>query len=115
MSFDPEETIAPPSGSPRPRLTLTGLQSGHGQRSWTIERDVTVIGREPGPEGIFLDEPAVSRRHARIIWENGGYVYYDENPKNPTLFNGQPIQSPHRLADGQRLLVGHVEITVRLS
>ncbi len=54
---------------------------------------------------VRVNELTVSRRHARILRENGGYVVCDLNSTNGTLVNDEPI-TRHALADGDHIQIG---------
>ena len=92
-----------------PRATLTISLPDQVAQSWPLGDD-QVIGRIPGPGVIVVGDTQVSRRHARISWEQGRYVYRDLAPTNPTLRHGQPIPNPCYLVDGDRLSVGRAEL-----
>ena len=71
-----------------------------------------VIGRvEDGV--VWLDSPAVSRRHARIVVAEGRVVLEDLGSKNGTFVRGQRITSPVPLADGDEFRVGRIAMTLR--
>jgi hypothetical protein len=53
------------------------------------------VGRDPGCE-LVLDDPKVSKRHARLSWDGEGWLLEDLGSKNGTSLNGAP-------AAGQRL------------
>jgi LPXTG-motif cell wall-anchored protein len=99
-----------PSPEQRPAASLTALVPDVGVQTWPLDSDEIVIGREAGHGVIFLNDALVSRHHARITWEGGAFLYRDLSPTNPTLLGGQPIENPHRLTDGDRLLVGRTEL-----
>lgn len=63
-----------------------------------------VLGREIGC-GLTLPADDVSRRHARIVAEDGGHVLVDLDSTNGTRVNGLPV-SRRRLAGGDRIRVG---------
>ncbi len=63
-----------------------------------------VIGRAPGCS-IALAENAVSREHARIAREAGGYVVSDLGSRNGTLVNGRTVASC-ALEHGDELRIG---------
>jgi diguanylate cyclase (GGDEF)-like protein len=63
-----------------------------------------VLGRDPGC-GVALPADDVSRRHARIVAEEGGHVLVDLDSTNGTRVNGAAV-SRHRLASGDRIRVG---------
>jgi len=75
-----------------------------GQR-WVIERDQVIIGR--GSDcAIMLPERQVSRHHARIEWDGGGYLLRDLGSKNGTHVNGQEVRDrPYRLKDGDEIQI----------
>src|ERR1035438_5805262 len=50
-----------------------------------------LIGRQPGNHLILRDN-RVSRAHARIVVENGGYVLEDTGSRHGTFVNGKRVQ-----------------------
>lgn len=50
------------------------------------------IGRNPG-NIIRINNPSVSRRHTKFVYENGRCTLYDLNSSNGTYVNGMRIQS----------------------
>ncbi len=71
------------------------------------------VGRAPGPGIIVINDDLVSRRHARISWEDGHFLYRDLGPLNPTRRDGRTLPNPYILRDGDRLRVGHSELVFR--
>ncbi|MES9906106.1 MAG: FHA domain-containing protein [Sedimenticola sp.] len=63
-----------------------------------------VIGRDQ-EANISLDDPAVSRLHARIIWIYSDYYVEDLKSTNGTRLNGRPVRK-HILREGDRLSIG---------
>jgi Nif-specific regulatory protein len=63
-----------------------------------------VIGREPDST-VTLDDPACSRRHARLWQDASGWQVADLSSANGTHVNGQRIEQA-QLHDGDKLLVG---------
>ena len=59
---------------------------------------------------VRLDDPMVSRRHARIYQRDSDYVLEDLGSKNGTRVNGQPTRS-HVLKSGDTIELG--DCTVR--
>jgi VWFA-related protein len=111
-----ETRVAPvvPTGHGLPsgalgRSTLAVSVAGGPPRSWPLALD-QIIGRAAGPGVIVVTDPQVSRRHARISWEGGHFVYRDLGPMNPTRLDGRTLPNPYILKDGDRLLVGRAEI-----
>ena len=62
----------------------------------------------------MLDEPSISRRHARLALDGGVLVVEDLNSLNGTLVDGMELEpfAPRRLGPGQTLTLGAVELRV---
>lgn len=66
----------------------------------------TSIGRLPTQDLQLLDR-MVSKEHAEILLEpDGRYMLYDLHSRNGTLVNGQLINAPVRLIDGDEIELG---------
>jgi biotin operon repressor len=75
-----------------------------GQR-WILDQDALTIGRGSDCE-ITLAERQVSRYHARIERDEGGYLLRDLDSKNGTYVNGQQVSDqPYRLRDGDEIQI----------
>ena len=75
-----------------------------GQR-WVIDQPLVTIGRGSDCE-ITLPERQVSRHHAQIERENGGYLLRDLGSKNGTCVNGQEVRDrPYCLKDGDEIQI----------
>ena len=72
------------------------------------------IGRHPALAEKVLDEPSISRRHARLALDGGVLVVEDLNSLNGTLVDGVELEpfAPRRLGPGQTLTLGAVELRV---
>jgi putative peptide zinc metalloprotease protein len=74
--------------------------------------DEVVIGRSPGST-LQLDDPSVSRTHARISAGNGdGMRIEDAGSSHGTWVDGARLTGPVALRDGTRIRVGDQELTV---
>lgn len=62
------------------------------------------IGRELGCD-LLLDDTSVSRHHAEIVRENGGWTIRDLHSTNGVQVNGQAVDTAH-LRPGDRLRLG---------
>jgi hypothetical protein len=71
------------------------------------------IGRSPDSD-VVLADPNVSRRHAEIRPEMGGYVVRDLGSTNGTRVNGSVV-SERRLADGDEIGVGAARLRFEAS
>jgi DNA-binding winged helix-turn-helix (wHTH) protein len=72
-----------------------------------------IIGRNPDVE-IRLDQPTVSRRHARLLVTTEGAVLEALVSKNGTFRGTERVSGPVQLADGDAIRVGPVLMTFRV-
>jgi pSer/pThr/pTyr-binding forkhead associated (FHA) protein len=77
----------------------------------TLVLNTNIIGREPINDVVFADAE-VSRRHARIILQNGHYYIEDLGSTNGTFVNGRRIQAITKLGNGDIVDLGE---SVRLT
>ena len=59
---------------------------------------------------MTIEDPLVSRHHARIVLEGDRAVVYDLNSRNGVKVNGGPVKDPVELKDGDRLRIGTQEL-----
>jgi len=76
-----------------------------GQKKSYPLKDITIIGRASTTD-IKLDNPMVSRHHARICKSGGEYLVEDLGSQNGVFLNGERVASSHLLADGQNICIG---------
>ncbi|MFU8781162.1 MAG: FHA domain-containing protein [Kiritimatiellia bacterium] len=73
---------------PDTEMSLTIRNEGHtAPRRIPIERKTYTIGRQEGVD-ILIDNPSVSRQHARIFFLHDEEIIDDLNSTNGTLVNG---------------------------
>lgn len=65
----------------------------------------TLVGRDPEAD-IHLDDEAVSWNHLEITRRGGVLMATDLDSRNGTALNGEPLERPRRLRDGDTLIVG---------
>jgi hypothetical protein len=86
--------------------------------------DEFLVGREDPVSGIYPEvdltphggeEGGVSRRHARIVVENGEYYVEDLDSTNFTFVNKQKLapKTRQRIADGDEIRFGRVAVVFR--
>ena len=57
-----------------------------------------------------MEDPLVSRRHARIRIQGERATFKDLESRNGSLVNGKAIEGEHELEDGDRLRIGTLEL-----
>ncbi len=77
---------------------------------FTLERDVTIIGRNPECD-VVLQPKSVSRRHAAIVRKEGGFLLRDMGSTRGTFVNGMKLANPVMLQDGNTLQIGELLLT----
>lgn len=84
------------TGSPRPARLLCRSGAAGGTR-FEVRGEAT-LGRDP-ESTVVLESPAVSSRHARIVWDEaaGGYRLEDLDSLNGTELDGLPVDGGERL------------------
>lgn len=73
-----------------------------------------VLGRAPDT-AIRIESPGISRYHARIRVVLGEATLEDLGSKNGTHLNDTRIVAPSRLADGDRIRLGAIALTFRIT
>ncbi len=90
------------------KLVVEGGPGGTG--SFPVVKHLTVIGRDTASADVLVEDPLVSRRHARIAWDGAGYVLEDLASTNGTTVNGEPLVGARRLEPGDRIGVGAISV-----
>jgi hypothetical protein len=98
-----------------PRLRVLAGPPGTAGREFLLDRPELTIGRR-ADQDIIVDDPSVSRSHARIFVASGDAAVEDAGSTNGTAVNGRRI-GPGRfpVRDGDRLQIGNVLLQYRGS
>lgn len=91
------------------RIWLTGEEGE--PRSVAIAAGRTVVGRDPAAD-VHIEDEAVSWNHLEIESRGGVLMATDLDSRNGTVLNGEPLDRPRRLRDGDTLLVGGQRLEV---
>ena len=101
-AFDGEaRALAPSATSTRRHVLLRGAQE------FELSEGENVLGREP-TVSIRIDDPSISREHARITVAGRRATLEDLGSKNGTFRAGTRVKVPVELVDGDEVLVGQV-------
>jgi hypothetical protein len=95
---------------PQPTDVRGTLVTSNGN-SVSLTKAETTLGRLPECD-VVVDDPGVSRQHARIRRAETGFVLSDLGSTNGTFVNEQPVQD-HLLADGDRITIGETLLVFR--
>ncbi len=84
------------------------LMTEEGKLLVSLEQDTYTIGKKRGEADLVLEDPLVSRLHARIVKEPDGYYLEDMNSTNGTLKNGLRMQpyEKKKLEEGDEITFG---------
>jgi len=74
-------------------------------RAFDLSGEEITIGRDISND-IVISDAEVSRHHARLVSQAGGYVLEDTGSTNGTFVNGQRLMGPHMLRPGEAILLG---------
>jgi pSer/pThr/pTyr-binding forkhead associated (FHA) protein len=75
-----------------------------------LKGDEVFIGRDVGND-IVINDAEISRRHARLAMQAGGYILEDLGSTNGTAVNGERLTSRHVMREGEILSFGeHVAL-----
>jgi predicted component of type VI protein secretion system len=78
---------------------------GAAPRSLPLAGERTVVGRSPEAD-LTLEDDAVSWNHLEIEWRGQVLMATDLDSRNGTALNGELLDRPRRLRDGDTLIVG---------
>ena len=95
------------------RATAQGCRLIWGDREVALHPGENVIGRDDTAT-LWIDDPLVSRRHARIVIDERGAVLEDLGSKNGTLLRGEKIRTPAKLVDEDLITIGPASMIFRV-
>jgi hypothetical protein len=85
------------------RLVMrTGPNPG---KSFPLTKDELSLGRDISND-IVINDAEISRHHAQLYMQAGGFVLEDNGSTNGTFVNGQRLMGPHLLRPGEMVLLG---------
>ena len=93
-------------------ITVTGgPETG---RYAPIDLNGVRIGRDPANE-LHIDDPEVSRHHARVILHNGVLWVQDAGSRNGVFVNGTRVSGNKQIGPGDRVTIGVHEFLIQLE
>jgi pSer/pThr/pTyr-binding forkhead associated (FHA) protein len=87
---------------------LTAVKDG---RTYALTKLPVLVGKPGQDVDIVLNDPSVSRLHAKFFEESGKIYLEDLNSTNGCTLNYMPLQANEtvELASGDRISIGEVE------
>jgi pSer/pThr/pTyr-binding forkhead associated (FHA) protein len=95
------------------QVVLVMLRGDGERRSFSIVRDVTVIGRREDCD-FRIPLGDISRKHCRLVKQNGVLMIQDLGSSNGTFINNKRIQEAE-LSPGDSLQLGGVSFVVQID
>lgn len=83
-------------------ILQTGTNAG---AEFVLEKDEIFLGRDVNND-VVINDPEVSRRHARLIRDGEEYLYEDLGSTNGTFIQGQRLAAPTLLKHGTIITIG---------
>lgn len=90
-----------------PKLTL--LIGRKAMQVYDLDKDAILIGREDDVD-IVIDNPSVSRKHARVRKEGAGWVVEDLGSSNGTFLHGEKISGSQPVKEGDEIGFGKFSV-----
>lgn len=90
---------------PTSGLRLLMRQGPQAGQTFDVVKPIAVIGREAGND-IVIEDPQVSRHHAKLTLQGAGYVVEDLGSTNGTFLDGRRIMTPTSLLIGSKIGLG---------
>lgn len=89
---------------------VTNLLKGATQ-SLAQPQNIWTIGRDSRRVVLPIQDKRLSRCHAAIVYDEGGFRLVDLNSSNGTYLNGEMIRHSVRLKDGDRVRLGSLSFS----
>ncbi|MEM9646230.1 MAG: SpoIIE family protein phosphatase [Planctomycetota bacterium] len=88
---------------------VIGHSSATKAERFELTEDITTIGRHPECT-VVVEAGAVSRFHARLVRGADDFRIEDSGSRNGTFLNGQLLDEPTELKEGDRIRISDVEL-----
>jgi DNA-binding winged helix-turn-helix (wHTH) protein len=103
------DAVPADAGAGRPPRRQCIIGSG---LEFELDLGENIVGRDE-KASVRLDDPTVSRHHAKIVTDGQSAVLEDLGSKNGTFIGGRPVRKPVPLTSGVQLAFGSVQMRYR--
>lgn len=93
-------------------LSVTITEKDGPSTTTTFDKTEVLIGRVKGND-VVLPKSNISKRHSRIVVKDGKIILIDLKSTNGTFINGQKINGPHVMQEGDKVFIGDFTLEVR--
>ncbi len=77
--------------------------------------DEFIIGKSRTADCELAGNPSISRKHAKVMYKKGGFYIQDLGSLNHTYVNGQMIQEPTLMFDGDLIKLADEEMVFHME
>ncbi|HVU01585.1 MAG TPA: FHA domain-containing protein [Polyangiaceae bacterium] len=102
----PDQTSNRPTLTDMPAVGAIRVWLRFGDHDVEVAQGETILGRSPKC-AVVLDDPLVSRQHARLVVNRGAVTIEDLGSSNGVLVNGERLMRARVLVSGDRVVIGH--------
>ncbi len=95
-------------------FTLVVTEKGGTPRRLEFDKDEVTIGRVPGND-VILPKGNVSKRHSRIVRQDGRFFVVDLKSTNGTYLNGRRITTPSAIRPSDKVYVGDFMVMLEMG
>ena len=74
-------------------------------KAFPLEKSELFIGRDLSND-VVINDPEVSRRHARLVQQGGSFMLEDLGSTNGSFIRGQRLSGPYMLVPGEMITFG---------
>jgi two-component system, NtrC family, response regulator AtoC len=100
----------------RPQAPRASLVVYHrdGAKVATLTKGAALVVGRSHPADVVLNDPSLSRKHARFGWDDDGFFVEDLESTNGTRLNGAKISGRVRLPSGEAITIGDATVALQV-
>jgi predicted component of type VI protein secretion system len=88
-----------------PRFQITISSGPNPGTVFALDKSEMILGRDLSAD-LVINDAEVSRKHARLVAQQVGYLLEDLGSTNGTVVNGQRLVAPYLLIGGEVITIG---------